>query len=346
MACDRSRTSLALNTIGSEMGRFQVLPGLAKEGYSRSPLHADGCAWVEKNCYVDVWIELLHSLGVEPAAVLSMTLAVDFEGDQWTFFKPPHDELRELYGIDVQELTVWRTLLAHAGEHLAGGKLISTEADAFWLPDTAGTDYRTQHTKSTIVLADIDLANERLGYFHNAGYYELAGEDYRQLFRVGHAHDPSFLPLYAELVRIDRLVRRSDDVLRGLARPFLVRHLERRPTNNPLRSFQQRLEQELPVLQGGELSQYHLWAFATIRQLGAAFELAAAHVRWAWPAGSEDVQRATAGFDLIARVSKTLILKVARAVNSGRPLDASALFDEMAVAWSGGMDAVSRLARS
>ena len=34
---------------------------------------------------------------------------------------------------------------------------MSVEADAWWLPDTAGTDYRQQHTKTTIVLADIDL---------------------------------------------------------------------------------------------------------------------------------------------------------------------------------------------
>ena len=125
-----------------------------------------------------------------------------------------------------------------------------------------------------------------------------------------------------------------------------MQHLERRPTSNPLRKFQQRLEQEIPALQAGELSQYHLWAFATIRQLGAAFELAAVHLRWAWPAGGADVERAAAGFDLIARVSKTLILKAARAVNSGRLLDASSLFDEMATAWSCSMDAVSRLARS
>ena len=51
-------------------------------------------AWVEKNCYVDVWIELLHALGLEPLAMLAFTVAVDFEGDQWTFFKPSHDDLR------------------------------------------------------------------------------------------------------------------------------------------------------------------------------------------------------------------------------------------------------------
>jgi hypothetical protein len=95
--------------------------------------------------------------------MLPFVAAIDFEGDQWTFFKPPHGELRDLYGIDVQELNVWRPLLEHALEHLAAGKLISTEADAFWLPDTSGTDYRRQHTKSTIVLNDLDLANRTPG---------------------------------------------------------------------------------------------------------------------------------------------------------------------------------------
>ena len=47
-----------------------------------------------------------------------------------------------------------------------------------WLPDTSGTDYRRQHTKSTIVIDDIDVEQRRLGYFHNAGYYQLEGEDF------------------------------------------------------------------------------------------------------------------------------------------------------------------------
>jgi hypothetical protein len=234
MARCGSRPPLALNTMVAPMAGLQALPGLDASSYVRSPLHADSCAWVEKNCYVDVWIELLHSLGLEPTAALSMTVAVDFEGDQWTFFKPPHDELRDLYGIDVQELTVWRTLLDHAQEHLAAGKMISTESDAFWLPDTAGTDYRRQHTKSTIVLANIDVAQQRLGYFHNTGYFELAGEDFRQLFRVDLPHDPQFMPLYAELVRTDRVAKRSDAELRQIARKFLVSHLVRRPVDNPL----------------------------------------------------------------------------------------------------------------
>ena len=323
-------------------GRIQVIPGLDAATYRPSPLHAEQCAWVEKNCYVDVWIEVVHSLGLEPAAMLAMTLAVDFEGDQWTFYKPPHDELRDLYGIDVQELTVWRSLLEHAQEQLAAGKLISTEADAFWMPDTAGTDYRRQHTKSTIVLADLDVCNQRLGYFHNTGYHSLEAEDFRQLFRVGAAVDPTFMPLFAELVRLDRVVRRPEIELRQLATRMLARQLGLAPTVNPVSRFADRFASELPQLQKGDLGHYHLWAFATIRQLGSGFELAAAHLRWLFPDRTPRAESAVLAFQSIAQLSKTLILKTARAVNSGRALDASALFDEMAVAWERGLQSANQ----
>ena len=333
--------------MGASMGGcFHALPGLDAANYSRSPLHADSWAWVEKNCYVDVWIELLHSLGMDPCAALSMTLAVDFEGDQWTFFKPPHHELWELYGVDVQELTVWRPLIEHAKEHLAAGKLISSEADAFWLPDTAGTDYRRQHTKSTIVLANIDVGAERLCYFHNTGYFELVGEDFRQLFRLGQPHDPAFMPLYAELVRIDRRHSLPGAELRRLAGGYLRHHLARRPADNPLRKFQTRFERELPIMQAGDLGTYHLWAFATIRQLGAAMELTAAFVRWMWPEHNGGSDTASAAFGQISQASKTLILKAARAVNSKRALDADPLFDDMAAAWESGIGQLTRLVRA
>jgi len=153
------------------MSRIEALPGLNAGAYQCHSLHGQDAVWVEKNCYGDVWIELLHALKLEPLAVLPFTLAVDFEGDQWTFFKPSQEELRDLYGIDVQELTVWRPLIEHAIEHLSTGKLISTEADAFWLPDTVGTDYRLKHSKTTILLANLDVDARQLGYFHNSGYF-------------------------------------------------------------------------------------------------------------------------------------------------------------------------------
>jgi hypothetical protein len=199
MASERTDTALA-------MSRIRVLNALDAARYQRSLLHAEERIWVEKNCYVDIWIELLHALGLEPRAMLSFVLAINFEGDQWTFFKPPHDDLRSLYGIDVQELNVWRSLFDHALEHLKAGNLISTEADAFWLPDTQGTDYRLQHTKTTIIIEDLDPESGSLGYFHNSGYHRLEGENFKELFRRDMPHDPTFMPLYAELIRLDRIV--------------------------------------------------------------------------------------------------------------------------------------------
>jgi hypothetical protein len=320
------------------VSRVVVLPTLDAATYRRHALHADDRVWLEKNCYIDICIEVVHALGLEPLAMLGFVTAIDFEGDQWTFFKPPHDELRELYALDFQELNVWRPLSAHVLEHLAGGKLVSTEADAFWLPDTAGTDYQRQHTKTTIVIQDFDLEARRLGYFHNAGYHALEGEDFTQLFRVGFPHDPAFMPLFAELVRIDRVVRRPDDDLRGLARALLRKHLARRPTSDPVARFGKRFAADLPWITGEGLAFYHAWAFATVRQLGAAAELAQLHVEWL---GDAALAPAAASFATVSQAAKAFILKAARAVNAKRALDAAPMFDEMAAAWRTGLDTLA-----
>ena len=317
-----------------------AIKGLNATTYARDVLHAESCAWVEKNCYVDIWIEVVHALGLETRAMLPFVAAIDFEGDQWTFFKPPHGELRELYGIDVQELNVWRPLLEHAQEHLAAGKLISTEADAFWLPDTSGTDYRRQHTKSTIVLNDLDLPNRRLGYFHNAGYYQLEGEDFARTFRLDMPPDPTFMPLFAELVRVDGLVRRPAAELVPMSLELWRRHLARRPPANPVYRFQQRFEQDLATLQSKGLGYYHAWAFGTIRQLGAAFELAALNLKWLADNGVRGLETATAAFERISGANKTFILKGARVTNSKKPFDGGPMFEDIAQTWATGMSAL------
>ena len=322
------------------MSRIAVVKSLEALDYRRHMLHAEDCIWVEKNCYVDLWIELLHALRLEPRACMGFTLAVDFEDDQWTFFKPSHDELRELYGVDVQELTVWRPLIDHAVEQIRAGKWISAESNAFWLPDTAGTDYRNQHTKTTIVMNDIDVEAKRLGYFHNAGYFTLEGEDFVKTFRLDvEGEDPEFLPLFAELVRVDRKVHRPPAELKSMSRALLRKHLARRPLTNPVTRFGERFARDLPELQTAGLATYHRWAFAGIRQLGAAFELAAQHLEWQ---GAGEFATSIEAFRLIANGNKTLILKAARAVNSGRALDSSAVFAEMSRAWDKGMESLIR----
>jgi hypothetical protein len=313
--------------------RAVALSGLGPATYRPHSLHAPDCSWVEKNCYIDIWIELIHSLKLDPFAMLAFTVAIDFEGDQWTFFKPPHEDLRALYGLDVQELYVWRPLIDHAVEHLHAGCFISTEADAFWLPDTAGTDYRQRHTKTTIVLNEVDVAAQRLGYFHNAGYFSLEGEDFIRLFRRDAAPDPAFMPLFAELVRPHRATPEPAERQRLMSLELLRKHVGRRARDNPVQRFRVRFEQDLPAIMRQGMEHFHAWVFGTLRQLGAASELSARYLHWLDPMAEARYGRAAAAMMEISAVSKSLLLKVARAVNARRALDASASFDSMAQAW-------------
>jgi hypothetical protein len=73
-------------------------------------LHQGERVWAETNCYVDLWIELLHGYGLDPRAALAFTVTQDFEGDQFTFFKFPLEDLDKLYGLQVQELAIYDSL--------------------------------------------------------------------------------------------------------------------------------------------------------------------------------------------------------------------------------------------
>lgn len=310
---------------------------LDAERYTRHMLHADDRVWVEKNCYVDTLIELIHALGCEPRAMLPFVNTIDFTGDQWTFFKPQHDELRALYGIDVQELNRWRPFIEQAEEHLSAGRLIATEADAWWLPDVAGTDYRSQHVKTSIILNDLDVERRTLGYFHNAGYFRLDGEDFQRTFQLDVSPDPACMPFFAELVRIDKLFLSSEHALKSKSTELLAKHAADMPADNPVERFAARFQLDLPSLQDKGLAYYHAWAFATVRQLGAAAELSALHLRWL------DAQRhavAAGAWDRISQGAKAFILKAARAVNSRRELDATTYFDDWAAAWQQARDAL------
>ena len=42
--------------------------------YTRHAIHGENRVWAETNCYVDVWVELLHAWGFDPVAALPFTL--------------------------------------------------------------------------------------------------------------------------------------------------------------------------------------------------------------------------------------------------------------------------------
>lgn len=301
--------------------------------YAQHPLHGQERIWSETNCYVDAWIEVLHSLGVDPLVAGAFPLALDFEGDQWTFFKYPEDDLRTAYGIDVHELNPWRRPLDHIIEQLQLGRLMTVEVDAWYLPDTHGVSYRLAHTKTTIVPNSVDVQQRRLDYFHNASYFRLEGDDFDGLFGLGHHADTVRLAPYTEIVRLERLTRQGADMELAVAERLLRRHLGRRPNDNPVRRFGARLSTDLQWLATQPPETFHEWAFGAVRQFGAAAEFTGAFVDWfGGRRGDPRAGDAAQAWRLLSEEAKALQLKAARATR-GRSVDIDTTVAELADSW-------------
>jgi hypothetical protein len=302
------------------------LLGLDPASYRPHALHSPERSYTETNCYTDILIEFVHARGQEPLAMMGCVLRVDFEGDQWTFFKPLPEHMERLYGIDIHEMQPYRPLPEQIAEQLSQERTIIVELDSFYLPDTAATSYRHEHVKSSVVAETIDLEGERLRYFHGPGYYELKDEDYREVFRLGRAFSEDVLPPYTELVRLDAAPALSGEELRAAARELLVENVARRPSPNPFERFGHQLASDLPRLLGGDSAAYHDYAFATVRMVGSAFEVGATHVSWLL---GEAGAPAAAAMGRIVEGSKILSFKLARR----RAFDPDPAIAELAGAW-------------
>jgi hypothetical protein len=293
------------------------------------PLHAPERIWPETNCYVDLWIEVLHAFGLEPRAALGFTVGQDFEGDQFTFFKFPLEDLQSLFGLSVQELAIYDTLEAHTLEQLGRGRLVLAEMDSFYLPDTRGTAYRHEHVKTTVGISQLDLTARQMSYFHNAGHYQLSGEDFDGVFRrlPGLKENPELLFPYVEFVKRDGKAREGQALLEA-AQQLLKVHLARRPSN-PLTRFRAEFPRHLEALASRPMAYFHLYAFNVLRQLGANFELLGSHCQWLATQGEGGLEDAIAGCEQLANASKTLQFLLARAVNKKKFGDFTATLDSL-----------------
>ena len=312
--------------MSSPPAQLVALFGLDPESYVPHLLHSPERTYVETNCYADILIEMLHARGDEPLAAMGCALRVDFEGDQWTFLKPPPEDLELLFGVDVHEMQPYRPLPEQIAAQLAAGRTLIVELDSWYLPDTVATSYRREHVKSSIVAEAIDPEAERLRYFHAAGLYELHGEDYRGAFRLGRAFSSDVLPPYTELVRFDAGPRLGAGDLRAAASELLRRSLDRRPATNPFGRFGEQLERDLPRLLAGDAADYHAYAFATVRMAGSAFEVAATHVEWLL---GEEGARACDALSEIVEACKALSFRLARR----REFDPGPIVASLAAAW-------------
>ncbi|HWF73969.1 MAG TPA: DUF1839 family protein [Solirubrobacteraceae bacterium] len=317
------------------VGGLTSLTGKEPAGYRPHLLHGEGRSYPETNCYTDIIIELLHARGYEPLAAFGHLVRMDFEGDQWTFFKPPPDDLELLFGIDIHEMQPYRPLPVQMAEQIEAGRTMIVELDSWYLPDTATTSYRTQHVKTSVAADAIDPEREHLRYFHSAGLFELEGEDYRGVFRIGD-FSADVLPPYTELVRFDAGPPLRGEELRKAAAALLAKHLAVRPRENPFERFGAALARELPALLARELDDYHAYAFATVRMAGSAFEVAGSHARWLYGPGADPV---VAAMTEIADGCKALSFRLARR----REFDPEPLIATLAGAWARGLAALTDL---
>ena len=306
------------------------------ENYARHPIHTRERNWAETNCYVDVWIELLHAWSFDPVAALPFTIGIDFEGDQWTFFKFPQADLETLYGLDVQELQIWRPLVDHLVEQVRLGRPVLVELDSFYLPDTEGTAYHREHVKSTVAVIEIDVEQRRMGYFHGQGYYHVDGADFACVSRINPSPHPEILPPYVEFVksRDDGAPSTTELVQRSLQ--LLRRHVDRLPDENPFEKFQRSFAADLAWLANSPLEAFHQYSFATLRQFGACYELTATYLDWLSRHGVLGFARARTAFAELSAGAKTLQFQLARAMARKKPLDPDIL-ESMASIWDRGV---------
>ena len=221
---------------------------------------------------------------LEPLAALPFTFAIDLEGDQWTFFKFPLADL-------VRALR----RRGDRAERLAPARRPRRRSS--W--PSAAVDRRgrrvlparhRRHVLSRRARQDVDRdpgARRRRAPARLLSQRRLLRARRRRL-RAGlpprRAHSP--IPTTCRRMWRSRscrhACRRSRAGRSSTASLDLLRtHLARRPHDEPVSPLRRSASPPTWMARAGEpLARFHSYAFATLRQCGAAFELAGAYLRW------------------------------------------------------------------
>jgi hypothetical protein len=308
---------------------MNVQPPLARATEELLAQPTFDCDWPTTNCYVDVWTLMLHSWQLDPVAGLGFTVAQDYEGDQFTFFKYQNGDLELLYGVVVSELMLYPSWEDRIAEQIRIGRPVLIEVDGYYLPDTRATCYRTQHTKTTIGIDSIDIASNHLTYFHNTGRYALSGQDYEGVFYKLAWQRPAgeVLPPYAEFVS-RRWPPKSGSALTDTSVALLRRHLRRRSEQNPICRYRSDFPLHMHRLMASP-HRFHDYAFAVFRQLGANYQLLASHLDWLQQNCLADLTAARDAARRLSAGAKTLQFKVARIANRGHFDACDSIFDAL-----------------
>ncbi len=274
--------------------------------------------WPETNCYMDLWIGLLHAAGRDPLPLMGAAAGMAWEGDHFTFIKPSAGDLFALAGIVLQELPLWDGMEGHVATQVARGAVPMPEVDGRFLEDCGRLG-----TKTSIGIVAIDRGGRTLDYVHNGGLHRVSGDDYAGVLCLP-PHETPLVP-YCELARFS--AHQPADV-RAAARGVLAQNVAMRGEGNPVLGF----AAALPGLMEGRGEKVHLLCFNTARQLGSGFGLLADHLVWLGADPGPAVR--------LSDQAKTFQFQMARATRRGR-WDAAlgTGLEEMAASWAA-VDAV------
>ena len=266
--------------------------------------------------------------------------AIDFEGDQWTFFKPPPGRPRACSSASTStrcsptgRCPSRSPSSSRVGPHddRRARRLVPARHRGDELPPRARQDARSSPRRSTV-------DGERLRYFHDAGLTSSTGEDYRGVFRLG----ARLLRRRAAALRRARALRRrpaADGRRAARARraSCCARHLARRPATNPFTRFGEHLARDLPGLLEGDRERLPRLRVRD-RAHGRARRSRSARRTSTWLLGDAGAP-AAAALRRIVEGCKVLSFRLARR----RAFDPEPVIADLAAAWD---EAMSRARRT
>ena len=199
--------------------------------------------------------------------------AIDFEGDQWTFFKPPPEDLERLFGIDIHEMQPYRPLpradrradRRRPDDHRRARLVVSAGHGGDQLSQRARQDARS-------VAEAIDREAERLALLpqHQPPRARGRGLPRRLPPRARVLRPTSCPPTPSSCASTPGRALRGDE-LREAARELLARAPRPPSRDEPVRPLRRRSSsRDLPRLLAGDAADYHDYAFATVRMAGVS----------------------------------------------------------------------------
>lgn len=298
-------------------------------------LHTSERIWTAGSSTAALWIDILHAWGFEPIAMLACTLALDFEGDQFTSFGPPIADLERLYGVTSFPLAIYDTLAAHVARQTRLGRAVLLELDAFHLPDMPAL-HHVRHGPTAVGVDRLDIETGSASYYRRGKRYEIYGEDFIGAFGPPHSDGE-----YDEaLIRHIRCVKRfaAPEPAATLAQAslgLLRQHLDRVPRSSPIAMLRLILNETLDLRMFLTPAFRHSFVYGTLTQLGSNFELLGIYLDWLNQNGCAQPEGCSHACREIAAEALVCQLRLLRASSRGQVDRCEDCFDSIEMRYQG-----------